>query len=155
MGASLIPAFAAALHYLALGIGMGSVYMRGVYLKNTGREPLALAKAFVADSLWGLAALLWVLTGLLRFLGGYEKPTEWYLHNRMFWVKMGLFLLVFALEMLPMIKFMRFRVLRRKSPDFMPTATALAPLIRVNRIEFILLLAIPVAASLMARGIGY
>lgn len=156
----VIPALAAALHYLALGIGMGGLFMRGLYLKqialkHAGEKPSALSKVFIADNLWGLAALLWVATGLLRFLHGYEKPTEWYLYNHAFWLKMGLFLLLFALEMFPMVKLIQFRMQRRKSEQFMPAAGALAPLVRVNRIEFALLLVIPIVASLMARGIGY
>jgi len=152
---ALAPAFAAAFHYLALGIGLGSLFMRGVYLKQIGAEPRALTRAFSADSLWGLAALLWVGTGLLRLLHGYDKPTAWYLRNHLFWVKMGLFLLVFALEMLPMIRFMQFRMRQRRDADFTPAPALLPPLLRMNHIELALLLVIPLVAALMARGIGY
>ena len=88
----------ASAHYLALGIGLGSIFMRGRYLRSLRlRQDLNtdLRRLFAADNFWGLAALLWIGTGLMRAFGGLEKGTSYYLHNPMFWVKMALFGLVF------------------------------------------------------------
>ena len=41
--------------------------------------------------MWGVAALLWLVTGLLRAFGGLEKGTQFYLTSNLFWVKMTLF----------------------------------------------------------------
>ena len=44
--------------------------------------------------MWGIAAALWLVTGLLRAFAGLEKGTGFYLASPLFWTKMGLFLLV-------------------------------------------------------------
>ena len=55
----------AALHLLALGIGLGAVWVRGNALRGQPDKP-ALQQAFLADTFWGIAAALWIVTGLLR-----------------------------------------------------------------------------------------
>jgi putative membrane protein len=67
-----------------------------------------------ADNLWGLAALLWLITGLWRAFGGLEKGSDFYLHDAAFLVKMGLFTLVFALEVRPMLTLIRWRIQKTK-----------------------------------------
>jgi putative membrane protein len=87
-----------ALHVLALAIGFGAVFARGRRLRDlrrTPEDPGVLARLLQADALWGVAALLWIATGLLRVFGGLEKQPGFYLRNGFFWIKMALFLLVF------------------------------------------------------------
>lgn len=62
----------AAVHLLALGMGLGAVWTRARALKALP-EPSAFGRAFAADGVWGLAALLWISTGLWRAFGGLEK----------------------------------------------------------------------------------
>jgi putative membrane protein len=103
-----------ALHVLALGIGLGSVFMRGRFLRALrGPDPRALDGLFAADTLWGVAAALWLLTGLARAFGHVEKAPEFYLRNGFFWIKMALFVSVVALEIWPMLTFIRWRSARR------------------------------------------
>jgi len=79
----------AAVHLLALGVGLGAVWARGRALQAPLDVP-ALRRVFYADTWWGIAAVLWIGTGLLRAFGGYEKGAFYYLHNQFFWAKMGL-----------------------------------------------------------------
>src|SRR5438477_1856650 len=58
-------AVVAALHYLALAIGLSAVFSRGRALKGP-LDDAGLRQLFAADTAWGLAALLWLATGLLR-----------------------------------------------------------------------------------------
>jgi putative membrane protein len=143
-----------ALHVLALAIGFGAVFARGRRLRDLRRaaeDAGALTRLFQADNLWGLAALLWIATGLLRVFGGLEKQPAFYLRNGFFWVKMALFGLVFALEIRPMLTFIRWRAARRRGGA--PAAGAnLDVLVAVNDAEIVLVLLIPFAAALMARG---
>ena len=111
-------AIVSALHLLALALGLPSVFLRGRALK--GRlDADGLRRLFAADNIWGIAAVLWVVTGLLRAFGGLEKGTEFYLHSRLFWTKMALFVIVLALEIWPMATFIRWRVRLRRGdrPD--------------------------------------
>ena len=61
----------------------------------------------------GVAAALWLVTGLLRAFGGLEKGSAFYLASRLFWLKMALFALVVALEVWPMLTLIRWRVALR------------------------------------------
>jgi len=79
----------AAVHLLALGVGLGGVWARGRALQAPLDVP-ALRRVFSADTWWGIAAVLWIGTGLVRAFGGYEKGAFYYLHNHLFWAKMGL-----------------------------------------------------------------
>ncbi|HEX2779845.1 MAG TPA: hypothetical protein VHM30_10120, partial [Gemmatimonadaceae bacterium] len=65
----------AAVHLLALGIGMGAVWARARALAAS-HEQGALRRAFAADAWWGIAALLWIGSGSWRLLAGTEKATS-------------------------------------------------------------------------------
>jgi putative membrane protein len=142
----------AAFHLLALGLGLGAVWVRGRAL----RGPLDLAglrRIFVADSVWGLAAVLWIGTGLWRLLGGTEKPTQYYLHNHAFMAKMGLLLLILVLELRPMIALIRWRtqVGRGERPD-----TRAAPVLaQVSFVQAGIVVLMVFAATAMARGLSF
>jgi len=144
-------AIVAALHFLALGIGLPSIYLRGRALKGRLNAE-GLRRLFVADAVWGVAAALWIVTGLLRAFGGLEKGTAFYLASSLFWTKMILFVLVVVLEIWPMLTFIRWRreVRRGRTPD-----TSRAPtLYVVTHIEMALVVVIVFVASFMARGFG-
>jgi len=144
-------AIVSALHVLALALGLPSVYLRGRALKG----PLdrdGLRRLLAADAVWGIAAGLWIATGLLRAFGGLEKGSQFYLQSPLFWTKMALFATVIILEIWPMVTFIRWRgALRRgETPD---TSRARA-LYLVNHVEMGLVVLIVFVASFMARGFG-
>jgi putative membrane protein len=85
----MISAAFSALHLLALAIGLPSVFMRGRALKGPLDET-GLRRLFTADTLWAVAAALWIVTGLVRAFGGLEKGSQFYLSSPLFVVKMGL-----------------------------------------------------------------
>lgn len=157
----MVVALTAATHYLALGIGLGSLFMRGIYFGALKKASVAERKAvlqslFTADNLWGLAAVLWVVTGLARAFGGLEKGTAYYLANRLFVLKMALFLIVFILEIVPMVTLIKWRIglPKGRTPSRIDEPQFLDRLARLNLIELILIALIPIVASLMARGFG-
>jgi putative membrane protein len=140
---------------LALGIGLGAVRARAAALRApTGDD--ALRRAFRADSTWGLAAVLWIATGLWRLLGATEKSTGYYLGNHIFLTKMGLLLAILALEVWPMAMLIRWRgaLGRGGLPE------AVAPREKARRIAIIsdvqaaLVVLMVFAAVAMARGYG-
>ncbi len=91
----------ASLHLLALPLGLGAVWARQRALR-AALDAEGLRRVFLADTLWGVAALLWIGTGLLRAFGGLEKGASYYLHDRVFYAKMGLLALILVLEIWPM-----------------------------------------------------
>jgi putative membrane protein len=147
----MIAATVSALHVLALALGLPSVYLRGRAL-NGPLDGEGLRRLFAADSVWGLAALLWIVTGLFRAFGGLEKGAQFYLHSRLFWVKLGLFAAILILELGPMVTFIRWRIKRGRgeTPD-----TGRAPTFYLlNHIEMGLIVVMVFVASFMARGFG-
>ena len=141
----------AAIHLAALGIGLGAVWARGRALAGA-LDGAGLRRVFTADSWWALAAILWIGTGLLRAFAGFEKGTAYYVHNHLFWAKMGLLALVLALEIRPMIQLIRWRVdLARGATVDSSAAPALA---RVSAVQALLVLLMVLAATAMARGFG-
>jgi putative membrane protein len=143
-------AIVAALHYLALAIGLPAVFLRGRAL-NGPLDDAGLRRLFAADSMWGVAAALWVATGLLRAFGGLEKGSAFYLGSPLFYLKMALFLAIVALEVWPMLTFIRWRQARRRGAR-VDTSPARA-LFKVNHIQLALALVMVFVASAMARGL--
>ncbi len=142
----------ATIHILTFGLGFYSVWARARALRNL-KDESGIREVLFADNMWGLAAALWIGTGLWRAFGGLEKGSEYYLDNTAFLVKMGLFALVFALEIRPMITFIKWRVAQSKhQPIDLSVAPALA---RISYLELILLIPIVSMATAMARGIFY
>jgi putative membrane protein len=99
------------LHLLALGVGLGAVGFRAWACFRLSEGPAEdwLPRVLGADNLWGLAALLWIGTGLARAFGGLEKGSDYYLASDMFRVKMALFALTFLLEAWPMVALIQAR----------------------------------------------
>ena len=142
----------ASLHLVALGLGLGAVWARGRALRATLDAP-GLRRVFAADTLWGVAAVLWIVTGVLRAFAGLEKGTAYYLHSPVFWIKMGLFAVILVLEIWPMVILIRWRIgLARGTSLDLGSAPALA---RISEIEALLVVAMVFAATAMARGFGF
>jgi putative membrane protein len=142
---------AAFFHLLALGIGLGAVWMRARSLGATLDGP-GLRRVFAADNLWGLAAVVWITTGVWRAFGGLEKGTGYYVANPFFHAKMGLLGLVLALEIWPIVTLVRWRVRQAKGE---PVDTKPAPLLaRISVIQTGLIVLMVLAATALARGIG-
>jgi putative membrane protein len=144
----VVSALLSAIHLLTLALGLGAVFLRGRAL----RAPLDDAgwrRLLAADNAWGLAAGLWIASGLARVFCGGKEP-DFYWHNGFFWVKLGLFGLVFALELAPMITFIRVRSARKLHtplPRF-----SVGTYRRINSAELGLVVAIVFVAAFMARG---
>jgi putative membrane protein len=141
----------AALHLTGLGVGLGAVWARARGFRDTLDAP-GLRRLFAADSWWGLAAVLWIGTGLWRLLAGIEKPTAYYLHNHVFWLKMTALVAILLLEIAPMLTLIRWRVMAARGT---PIDSRRAPLFAtISYIQAGLVLLMVAAATAMARGIG-
>jgi putative membrane protein len=148
----MVAAVVSSLHLLALAIGLPAVFLRGRALKGQ-LDADGLRRLLAADNAWGVAAVLWIVTGLLRAFGGLEKGTDFYLRSPLFWTKMALFVLILLLEVRPMVTFIRWRIQLGRG---LPVDTSVARrLYTLNHIELALLVVIVFVAGMMARGIGF
>jgi putative membrane protein len=141
----------AAVHLLALGIGLGAVWSRSRALR--GRlDTEGLRRVFAADSWWAIAAVLWLGTGLARLLMGTEKATSYYMANSLFHAKLGLFILVVLLEIWPMLTLLSWRRQRARSGHV--GTTAASRLAAVSTLQALLVIAIVFIAVALTRGYG-
>jgi putative membrane protein len=141
----------AAVHLLALGVGLGAVWARGRALRGQ-LDAAGLRRVFYTDSWWGVAALLWIGTGLVRAFGGLEKGTAYYLGNHLFWGKMSLLVLILLLELGPMIALVRWRM--ELSRGTQPDTRAAPAFARISFVQAVLVMLMVLAATGMARGYG-
>lgn len=139
------------LHLLTLAVGLTGVFFRAIYFRKdlTNREHLQ--NLFTADNVWGIAAFLWLTTGVLRAFGGFEKGSSYYLHNPVFHLKMGLFFLVFLLEIWPMVSLIKWRL--GVSKGILPDLKHQKKFEAITYMETILVIMIVFVAGFMARGI--
>jgi putative membrane protein len=141
----------AATHLLGLGMALGASWARGRALRER-LDAAGLRRVFHADNWWGASALVLIGTGLFRAFGGVEKGSWYYLHNHLFWGKLGLLVLVLLLELSPMVSLIRWRIQlgHGEQPD---TGTA-ARFARISVLQALLVALMAVAATGMARGYG-
>jgi putative membrane protein len=141
----------AAVHLLALGIGLGAIWARALTLRGP-LDAAGVRRVLAADTWWGIAAILWIGTGLVRAFAGFEKGTLYYTHNHYFWVKMGLLGSILLLEIMPMITFIKWRARLAKNETI--DATNAASFATTSFIQAALIVFMVLAATAMARGYG-
>ena len=139
------------VHLLALGIGLGAVWVRGRALRGT-LDRDGLRRVFLADSWWAGAAFLWISTGLVRLFAGLEKDLDYYLLNHLFWAKMALLILILVLEVAPMIGLIRWRKVSRTGGAV--DTSAAGRYARVSTVQAVLVVLMVLLATGMARGSG-
>ena len=66
----------ASLHYLALAIGLPAIFLRGRALKGT-LDDAGLRRLFTADSMWGVAAALWLATAAAGAVVDRRRRPQW------------------------------------------------------------------------------
>lgn len=134
-----------ALHLLTLALGLGAVIWRNhglLRLDHGGSWDDVLR----ADTAWGLAAILWIATGVARV---FVVGPGYYAHNGFFWIKVTLFVTVCAIELVPMTILLRLRAARRRGLE--PPPLSRARLRRLGTIEIALVVLIVFAAAFMVR----
>lgn len=145
-------AFAAYLHFIAIFALFALLSIEHVLFK----APLDLKRArslMITDIAYGVCAVIVLLTGLARVLW-FGKGTAYYLGNALFHAKIGLFILVALLSILPTYVFFNWRNALRAGQVPEPSTRQIALVTWSIRLELLLLLLIPLLATLMARGFG-
>ena len=103
----LLDALLAWLHFLCIFMLVGTLLAELAFYRR--RMDLArITQLARIDMLYGISAGLVVLSGILRVIFGL-KGAAYYLHNPIFWTKMGLFLCLGLLSIPPTLHYLRIR----------------------------------------------
>ena len=144
-------ALAAYAHFLSI-FALLSLLVAEAALYRQRMAPATLALLRRLDLGYLLAAIAVLVSGLLRFFF-FAKGPGFYAANPVFWVKMALFVLVGLMSVPPTIHYIKTAKASRGGEIAIPDRTYRH--IRGHLIGQLALFAlIPLAATLMARGIG-
>jgi len=148
-----LDALYAYLHYTAVFMLFAFLAVE-IYLVRLRLDATTIRQLARVDAWFGASSGLVLATGLLRLFAG-AKGSEFYLGNWVIYVKVGLFIAVGLLSIVPTIQFIRWRKALDRDPAFQ------APEADRNRMRGYLMLEIhlaamiPVFAVVMARGLGH
>ena len=141
----------AAVHLFAFALAFWAVLTRGTAFSQLSAGTGEVKRVLLADNLWGLSALTLLITGAMRAFGGYEKGSDYYLHQPLFHLKMTLLVLILLVELAPMITLIKWRI--ASSRGVAPEAGRAKLYARISHVEALLLILMMVAATGMARGV--
>ena len=137
------------VHFISIFAMVSAVVAEHLLLKKqlTRRE---IKRLSVVDSIYGISAILVVAMGLTLWFG-VGKPAEIYSKNWIFHLKVGLFILMALLSIYPTVFFLK----NRKGAN--PEEVVILPdsIKWMIRLELLLVVIIPLCATLMAKGIGF
>lgn len=139
----------ASLHHL-LVFGLVAMLVAESVLLGGAIDRRVLQRLAGLDMGYGICAVLLILVGIGRVMAGI-KGHDFYLHNPWFHAKLGTFVLVGLLSILPTVRFLRWRKAAAANPIFLPGDAEVAGMRRLVRFELILLAAVFVFAAAMAR----
>jgi len=143
----------AAVHLLALVIGFWAVLSRGTAFRRLADGVGEARSILIADNLWGICAVILLVSGGVRAFGGYEKGADYYLHQPLFHLKMTFFVLILLLEIAPMVTLIKWRIALGRKTAFDTGRVKLFA--RISHIEALLMLLMVAAATGMARGVTF
>ena len=133
-------------HFLGILILASTLVVENVLLKpNTNTDVFKMLTR--VDGLYGLGAIITLLAGLALWLW-VGKPKAFYTQNPLFHIKLTLFGVIALLSLIPTVFFIRNRNV--------PGDEIVVPhrIIRIKRIELVMLSVMPLLAVFMARGFG-
>jgi uncharacterized membrane protein len=160
-GGSISSALFAYGHYFSIIAIVGILFTERLTLENgpnlTEDEENRLA---IADALYGVIGLLIVYTGYYRLSDpALGKGTYFYIHEPVFWLKMAMVGVLGACSLFNTTKIIQRSVERATTADkssIEPMSEALCDRMKsICNAEITGILFIPMAATFMARGIGY
>lgn len=149
----LVHWFLAAIHLLAFALGFWAVLSRGTAFRRLAKGVGEARSVLNADNLWGISAVILLVTGGMRAFGGYEKGADYYLHQPLFHLKMTLFVLILLLEVAPMVTLIKWRIAQARGAAINTGRATLFA--RISHVEALLVLLMVVAATGMARGVTF
>lgn len=153
---SAVPALAAAvfawLHLVAAGIAAG-LLMAEYWLCRRMPDRAQVRLLAMADLGYLLALITSLATGLAR-LAQFGREPGYYLANRLFWLKIAVFVAVGLVAVVPSLQYLRWSREARSAPAFAPLSREVERVRAAIAFSLGLWLVLPLLAALIARGYG-
>jgi putative membrane protein len=148
-----LDAILAYLHFTAIFLLFGFLVTEVILFR--GPLDAASVRLLGRVDLWYFGSAVAVLaTGLLRLVFGAKGP-QFYLSAWPIYVKLALFLAVGLISVGPTLRFIRWRRLLERDPQWRVDDAERAKVRRAIMIEVHIAALIPLVAVIMARGLGY
>ena len=148
----ILDAFLAVIHHLCV-FGLFVILAAEMTLVRPGISAETVMRVVRIDGLYGILAGLTLVAGGLRVFYA-AKGAAFYTHNPVFWIKLGLFLVIALRSIPPTLNYIRWRKALRSNRNALPDAAVIQTTRKLIHIELALLFLLPILAAMMARGIG-
>jgi len=152
MASPTLEIIVAYLHFVAL-IGTAGFLIAEAIVCRPGVQGAVLHRLKFVDIGYFSFAIAALLTGAMRVFWG-AKGSAYYFANPVFHTKVGLFVVIALLSIVPTRSFIQWSKAARADAHFAPDAQALRRVQNVLRLELVALAALPLLATLMAHGIS-
>jgi putative membrane protein len=151
-GPPIIASAFAWLHLLAAGLGAG-LLLTEYWLCRRMPDRVQVKILGQVDLSYQFALIGSLATGLVRGLY-YGQDAAYYLANRLFWLKMAIFLALAAVAIGPSLQYLRWNREARSAPSFAPLTREVERVRSAIALGLGLWLILPLVAILVARGFG-
>jgi putative membrane protein len=148
----MVAALFAWLHLLAAGIGAG-LLLTEYWLCRRMPDRTQARLLGTVDLGYQLALIASLATGLARALY-YGQAADYYLGNRLFWLKIAIFLAIVLVAIAPTLQYIRWNREARTAPTFAPLTRDLERVRASISLGLGLWLVLPLIGILVARGYG-
>jgi putative membrane protein len=142
----------ASLHHIFV-FSLVAIIAAELVLLRPGLDATTIARLGRLDIAYGITAAAIVVVGFARVFFG-AKGADYYLHNHIFWTKIGLFAVIGLLSIQPTLRFLAWRRALAVDPQALPKVADVKLAKRFVHIEATLVLLLPILAAAMARGYG-
>ncbi len=146
-------AFVAYLHYLSFMVCFGALIYERINLKVSPNREESISMV-CADLIYGISGLTLLISGILR-VKYYGQGVDFYTNNLIFWLKIGLFVLVGLVSLYPTFTYLLWLFPLRKGelPDV--SSQIVSKLKIIINFELLGFALIPLLATTMSRGLGF
>jgi putative membrane protein len=147
-----LEALLAYFHFLAILTLVVFIASEAALCRPEWMSPALVQRLVTVDRIYGIAAGLVLATGLLRVYLGM-KGSAWYWGNWLLHLKLGLFVLVGLISIVPTLRFIRWQKAVRTGGG-LPAADEVRRTRKLVMVQAHIIPLIPLAAVFLARGFG-
>lgn len=151
-GPSVAAVLFAWLHLVAVSLAAG-LLLSEYWLCRRIPDRAQVRLLGTVDLGYYLALIGSLATGLARLLY-FGQDTAFYLANRLFWLKIALFVAIGLIAVFPTLQFIRWNREARSAPAFAPLTRELERVRGSLALQLALMLLLPLVSILVARGYG-